>query len=77
MTVEGHTRWREEGGLASDWSYMKEYSPMGSLGTRDVVARATDAELKMSGESHVLLVTEHLDMDSLRGFIPDNMRASH
>ena len=43
---------------------------MGSLGTRDVVARATDAELKMSGESHVLLVTEHLDEDSLRDSFP-------
>ena len=70
MTVEDHIRWREEGGLAADWSYMKGYSPMGSLGTRDVVARATDAELKMSGESHVLLVTEHLDVDSLRDSFP-------
>ena len=70
MTVEDHIKWRKEGGSAPNWSYMKKYSPMGSLGTRDVVARATDAELKMSGESHVLLVTEHLDVDSLRESFP-------
>ena len=53
-----------------EWSYMKRYSPLGSLGTRDVVARATDMQLKISGESHVLLVTEHLDIDELRRQFP-------
>ena len=53
-----------EGGDPVDWSYMKQYSPLGKLGTRDVVARATDMQLKISGESHVFLVTEHLTIMS-------------
>ncbi|MFL2957631.1 MAG: FAD-binding protein [Candidatus Thalassarchaeaceae archaeon] len=48
-----------------DFSYMHNYSSRGSLGTRDVVARATDAEMKKSGDKYVLLVTEHLDAKKL------------
>jgi len=70
MTKDEHGSWRSKGGDPVDWSYMKQYSPLGSLGTRDVVARATDMQLKISGESHVLLVTEHLDRSELRRQFP-------
>ena len=49
---------------------MNRYSEKGSLDTRDVVARATDSELKRSGDSHVLLVTEHLDVQEIRQEFP-------
>ena len=70
MTKEEHRKWRNDGGDPADWSYMKRHSELGSLDTRDVVARATDQQLKISGENHVLLVTEHLDVDDLREQFP-------
>jgi L-aspartate oxidase len=49
----------------AEFSFMREADPRGSLATRDVVARAADGEMKRSGRSHVLLVTEHLDGEML------------
>jgi len=53
-----------------DFSFTKKYSKLGSLATRDIVARAIDQELSLSGEEHVLLVTEHLDSDELQNRFP-------
>ncbi len=49
----------------NNFSYMGKYSSLGSLGTRDIVARATDFEMKKSGEKNVLLITEHLNLEKL------------
>ena len=54
----------------SEFSFTKRHSELGSLATRDIVARAIDEELKLSGESHVLLVTEHLDPESTKARFP-------
>ncbi len=75
MTRSEHESWRGAGGFSGAGSpaassYMQRYSEKGSLDTRDVVARATDRELKNSGDSHVLLVTEHLDAAALRDEFP-------
>ena len=75
MTRSEHESWRAAGGFSGAGSpaassYMERYSEKGSLDTRDVVARATDRELKNSGDSHVLLVTEHLDAAALRNEFP-------
>ena len=70
MTRSEYQKWKEVGGSPDDLSYMKRYSEKGSLDTRDVVARATDRELKRSGDSHVLLVTEHLDVEEIRQEFP-------
>ena len=51
-------------------SYMNKIDSRGSLATRDVVARATDIELKRSGAPHVLLITEHLDSSQLEEQFP-------
>ena len=67
MTMSEYEEWKNDGksNNPDDLSYMHNYSPLGSLGTRDVVARATDAEMKKSGDKNVFLVTEHLDAESL------------
>ena len=70
MTLSEYEKWKEVGDSPDDLSYMKRYSEKGSLDTRDVVARATDRELKRSGDPHVLLVTEHLDVEEIRQEFP-------
>ena len=79
MTRSEYHKWKEVSDSPDDLSYMKRYSEKGSLDTRDVVARATDRELKRSGDSHVLLVTEHLDVEAIRHEFPTiaNKLAEH
>ena len=44
------------------FSFTLEFTPDGSLATRDIVARAIDQQMKKKGTQHVHLVTSHLDL---------------
>ena len=51
--------------------FMDKYHPMKSLAPRDVVARAIDAEMKLTGEECVYLDIRHLSEDALRRRFPN------
>ena len=53
------------------YSFTLDSSPEGSLATRDVVARACDQRMKMTGADNVWLITDHLDKEKLHNNFPN------
>tara|TARA_B100001142_G_scaffold313521_1_gene350073 strand:- start:336 stop:1967 length:1632 start_codon:yes stop_codon:yes gene_type:complete len=53
------------------FSFTLNHSPLGSMATRDIVARAIDQRLKETGDQHVYLITSHLDQDHLLEHFPN------
>ncbi len=65
---------RGEGAVLKDAQgtrFMAKYSPDKELACRDVVARAIDTELKMSGDESVFLDISHKDADFIIGHFPN------
>ena len=54
-----------------NYSFILEFSPLGSMATRDIVARSIDINLKKSGRNNVYLVTSHLDSQFLQKQFPN------
>jgi len=50
---------------------MSKYDKRGSLAPRDIVAKAIDTEMKISGEDHVYLDSTHLDAAKLIDHFPN------
>lgn len=51
-------------------SFMHKYDDRESLAPRDIVARAIDTEMKLSGDDHVYLDCRHLDKNELINHFP-------
>ena len=63
---EGYEKWKSSGVEdPTSFSFTLEASTLGSMATRDVVARAIDQRCAESGESFVYLITEHLNKKHL------------
>lgn len=68
---EGLSRWKaacieaqehdREAPAPDSYSFTLNYTPEGSMATRDIVARAIDQQMKRHGTTHVHLITSHLD----------------
>ena len=54
-----------------DFSFTLEFSELGSMATRDIVARAIDQNLKQNGTKWVYLVTSHLNKTMLSNSFPN------
>ena len=64
---------RDGGGeepLPDGFSFTLAHSPLGSMATRDIVARSIDQTMKQTGSAHVFLVTSHLDQTHLLAHFP-------
>ncbi len=64
---------RGDGGVlkrADGYPFMKDYHPLKDLAPRDIVARAIDREMKMSGSKCVYLDMTHLGREDLKTRFP-------
>ena len=81
LDKKGLEKWQEdckkcfeqsiEAPLPNEYSFTLGFSPLGSMATRDIVARSIDINLKKTGENNVFLVTSHLDSKYLQEEFPN------
>lgn len=81
LDEEGLDKWNADceqsltNGLANpkpdNYSFTLQFSNLGSMATRDIVARAIDQNLKRTGQKSVYLVTAHLNKEMLSSSFPN------
>ena len=81
LDKKGLQKWQEdckkcfeqsiEAPLPNEYSFTLGFSPLGSMATRDIVARSIDINMKKTGENNVFLVTSHLDSKYLQEEFPN------
>jgi L-aspartate oxidase len=81
LDKKGLQKWQEdckkcfeqsiEAPLPNEYSFTLGFSPLGSMATRNIVARSIDINLKKTGENNVFLVTSHLDSKYLQEEFPN------
>lgn len=72
LDENGLKKWQEDGAENPEtFSFTLDYSPLGSMATRDLVARSIDIVMKKNGSSNVYLVTSHLNQDELEENFPN------
>ena len=68
----GLKKWQKDGAKNPEtFSFTLNYSPLGSMATRDLVARSIDIVMKKNGSSNVYLVTSHLNQEELEENFPN------
>ena len=67
----GLQKYRNDHCSPENYSFTLDSSPEGSLATRDIVARACDQRMKITGADNVWLITDHLDKEKLHNHFPN------
>ncbi len=65
---------RGDGGIlrnAEGEAFMEKYDERKDLAPRDIVARAIDSEMKISGQEHVYLDCRHMDIENFKKHFPN------
>lgn len=70
LDSNGLKKYRKSDKKPDSFSFTLDFSKDGSLATRDVVARACDQKMKITGEDNVWLVTDHLETKKLHDHFP-------
>ena len=66
----GLEKYRMANSSPDSFSFTLDFSEDGSLATRDIVARACDQKMKITGDDNVWLITDHLDHEKLHEHFP-------
>ena len=70
LDSSGLEKYRKGDSEPNSFSFTLEFSEEGSLATRDIVARACDQKMKITGDDNVWLVTDHLDKEKMHEHFP-------
>lgn len=71
LDKDGLEKYRAGDSGPEGYSFILDSSPLGSLATRDIVARTCDQRMKVTGADNVWLMTDHLNRQKLLDNFPN------